>query len=109
MSAIATNLFRCPICGKEYKHCPTCEKNGLYTWRNVACNMEHYIGHVLIEDYNNNTISKEKFVYDIKKSGLLEDNTLLPEIKSLFEQIIKDYENDMLLKSTQLKGNKKRK
>ena len=88
MKSKATNIFYCPICGKEYKHCPTCEKNGLYTWKNVACSIEHWYAHIFIEDYNNGTISKEKFVDDVTSAGILKDKSLLPEIKQFIQGIV---------------------
>ncbi len=36
--------FTCRTCGKVYKACPDCERNG--SWRSVACSPECYIAYV---------------------------------------------------------------
>ena len=36
--------FTCRTCGKVYKACPDCERNG--SWRAVACSPECYVAYV---------------------------------------------------------------
>jgi hypothetical protein len=32
----------CRMCGIKYYACDTCDKNGIFHWRSVACCFEHF-------------------------------------------------------------------
>lgn len=85
-------MIRCWVCGKEHEYCPTCGQT--HGWRFVADTIEHYLIHMIIEEYRSGSLTKEQAVKKFKEKCDVkaEDDLswMLPNVEKGVREIIGD-------------------
>lgn len=78
----------CLVCGKKYKYCPHCNKNGVVdTWKNTYCSKECRTIFNTCSNYVGNIITKEE-AYNIMSGLNINMDTISKSVKSTVEDIM---------------------
>lgn len=88
---MAKNNAKCSICGQEYNVCITCAKTKTYApWRTIVDSIEHYKIYIIIRDYTNKYIDKNKAKKLLLERDLSDLDTFVLEIKNIINEIMKE-------------------
>lgn len=82
------NAF-CSICGKPYHKCNSCSDSKMKPWRSIVDTINHYKIYLIIADYTNKKISKEKAKELLSACDISDYKTFVPEIKKVIGDITK--------------------
>ena len=84
----------CKVCGKEYDGCIYClSQKDRFSWRNVACSLEHAAAYLTLVDYERNVIDKKKAKEQLERllnSGEITLKDLTNVNRILAEKILKE-------------------
>lgn len=50
----------CPLCGKQFHVCYTCEKSSANSWKTITDSFEHFSIYTTLVLYKRGTVSKEE-------------------------------------------------
>lgn len=62
----------CLVCGKEYKYCKDCERN--HSYKEITCNPIHYSIFIVIIEYRDRVINKEKAIEKLNNLNITYSN-----------------------------------
>lgn len=82
------NAF-CSICGKPYHKCNSCSDSKMKPWRSIVDTINHYKIYLIIADYNNKKINKEKAKELLNACYISDYKTFVPEIVKVIDDIVK--------------------
>lgn len=78
----------CKACGAQYWACDACDAKKFVSWRAVACCPEHYQAYLVLWEYGNKKIDKERAASFLKEIGA-EDWVNAPS-KNLIDEILEN-------------------
>jgi len=86
--------INCKICGKPHTGCSSCDKMGIYSWKNVACCFEHSVIYTTFVNYCRNKITKEEARVELDNvisNYNIEINSILTEDnQKIYNEIMSD-------------------
>ena len=86
--------LNCKLCGKQHDGCPSCDKMGIYNWKNVACCFEYSEIYIIFVRYCRNKITKEEARVELDNvisNYNIEINSVLTEDNmKIYNEIMKD-------------------
>lgn len=92
----------CDICGKKYHTCITCKSVKTFKpWRTITDTIECYKIYMIIHDYTNNAITREKAKEEL--SACVLPSELQPHIKNVIDEIMNVEKTTVKSKKTEVK------
>lgn len=83
------NNAKCTICGKAYHKCNSCSDSKMKPWRSIVDTINHYKIYLIIADYTNKKISKEKAKELLNGCDISDYKTFVPEVAKVIGDITK--------------------
>lgn len=98
----------CALCGTGYHACDSCSKEKIITpWRSLTDTIEHYKIFMVIRDYKNNVIDREKAQELLSGLNLSDKESYKDNAKSVLSDIYMVNTIDKPVKSTNKQRNRK--
>lgn len=97
------------LCGTGYHACDTCNKEKHYTpWRTLTDTIEHYKIFMVLKDYNNKMIGREKAKELLSELDLSGQDTYKDSAKNLLEDIFSETDKEISADSNENVVSKKK-